>query len=141
MHLYESVVSYHQIKNMMGPEGSRDFARDVEVFQQTVEPAVAALRKMNAGEEYEESDLKLLAAFHKRYTNVAMYAYARIIPPLPGEPRDGWENVGTVLMSTILKQEMHPAVTNYAAMYSAYSKNEPEKFNQAVFDFISRHNR
>ncbi len=137
MHLYQSVVLYHQIKNTMGPEGSRDFARELDVFQQTIEPAVSALRKMNAGEEYEQSDLKLLAAFHKRYTNVATYAYARIVPPLPGEPRDGWENIGTSLMDTILKHEMHPAVTNLAEMYSGYASKEPETFNKAVAQYNS----
>ncbi|MFN7137812.1 MAG: cytochrome c biogenesis protein [Limisphaerales bacterium] len=132
MHLYESLIRYHQIKNTFGPEGSRDFAREVDIFHQTIEPAVVALRKMNAGEEYEQSDLKLLAAFHKRYTNVSMYAYAMVVPPLPDEARDGWRNVGASLMESILTHEIHPAVTNIGAIYSAYSKNEPEKFNQAV---------
>lgn len=135
MHLYESVVRYHQIKNTLGPEGSRDFAREVDVFQQTIEPAVGALRKMNAGEEYEQSDIKLLAAFHKRYTNVSMYAYAMIVPPKTGEPRDNWKNIGSSLMETILTHEVHPAVTNIGAIYSAYSQNEPKQFNQAVANY------
>ncbi|MBA4148389.1 MAG: cytochrome c biogenesis protein CcsA [Verrucomicrobia bacterium] len=135
MHLYNSVVRYHQIKNTLGPEGSRDFAREVDVFQQTIEPAVTALRQMNVGEEYDQSDIKLLAAFHKRYTNVSMYAYAMIVPPQTSEPRDGWKNIGASLMETILTHEVHPAVTNITAIYSAYAQNEPEQFNQALANY------
>lgn len=135
MHLYESIVRYHRIKNTLGPEGSRDFAREINVFEQTIEPALAALQQMNTGEEFDQTDIKLLAAFHKRYTNVSTFAYAMVVPPLRDEPRDGWKNIGASLMETILAREVHPAVASLAAIYSAYSQNEPERFNQAVANY------
>src|SRR5690606_12316416 len=95
----------------------------------------AALQQMNTGEEFDQTDIKLLAAFHKRYTNVSTFAYAMVVPPLRDQPRDGWKNIGASLMETILAREVHPAVASLAAIYSAYSQNEPERFNRAVANY------
>ena len=135
MHLYESLVRYHQIKNTLQPESSKDFAREIEYFEEKIGPGLAALQASQAGKEYDASDLQLIAAFFKRYTNVSATAYALIVPPRPGEPREAWSNIGTAMMESMRKGEVHPAIKHLSAISSAYANNDAPKFNSAVAEY------
>jgi hypothetical protein len=135
MHLYNSMVLYNRLKNSLEPEGARDFRQELQVYQDSIGPGRAALEQSGQGKEASQQDLERIAAFFKRYDEVARFAYPLIIPPLPGQSREAWSNIGTNLMQALRTGELHPADTNYAAIASAYRNNKPADFNRAVAQY------
>jgi ABC-type transport system involved in cytochrome c biogenesis permease subunit len=135
MHLYNSVMLYARLKSSLEPEGIRDFGQELEVYQASIGPGRTALELHQQGKPYDEEDEQRIAAFFKRYDTLSELAYPMIIPPLPGQSRQDWRNIGTDLMETLRSGQMHPAVTNYAAMADAYRSNNPAQFNQALANY------
>jgi ABC-type transport system involved in cytochrome c biogenesis permease subunit len=135
MHLYNSVMLYSRLKSTLEPEGTRDFRRELEVYQESIEPGRMAIEQSQQGKTANQEDLQRIAAFFKRYDTLSEMAYAMIIPPLPGQSRQDWHNIGADLMQSLRSGQLHPAVTNYAAMADAYHSNNPAQFNQAVANY------
>ncbi len=132
MHLYKSVELYSRLKSSLEPQGTRDFARELQVYESSIGPGRIALQQSEAGQAANEEDLQRIAAFFKRYTTLSEMAYPMIIPPLRGQSRQDWRNIGATLMETLRSGQMHPAATDYAAMADAYHSNNPAQFNQAL---------
>ncbi|MEO6182831.1 MAG: cytochrome c biogenesis protein CcsA, partial [Verrucomicrobiota bacterium] len=135
MHLYDSMILNHRIKNSLEPEGAADFSRELQVFQEKIPAGLVALKASEAGEEYDKENLQTIAAFFRRYQTISKYAFPLVVPPKPGEPREAWSNLGNSLMESMRSTQIHPAITHLAAIASAYSKKEPAVFNKAVSDY------
>lgn len=137
MHLYDSLILYHRIKNSLGPEGSKDFSHELHVYQEHMAPGLAALQANQNGEKSDNEDLQLIAAFFRRYQNMSKVAYPLVVPPKSGDPKDAWSNTGNALMESMRseKMEIHPAVIKLAAISTAYSKKQAPEFNKAVEDY------
>lgn len=120
MHLYDSLVLNNRLKLNLGPSGVPNFDEELQVFEQALNgPANAENRRLTDG-------------FHQRYERVAEFAYVRAVPPLPGQPRGGWADVGTSLTTA---GEIHPAVKYFAAISSACQNGNAAKFNKAVAEY------
>jgi ABC-type transport system involved in cytochrome c biogenesis permease subunit len=132
MHLYNSVMLYSRLKSSLEPEGTRDFQRELEVYQESIGPGRAALEQSQQGKTADQEAMERIAEFFKRYTTLSELADPMIIPPLAGQSRQDWRNIGADLMETLRSGQLHPAATNYAAMADGYHNNNPAQFNQAV---------
>jgi ABC-type transport system involved in cytochrome c biogenesis permease subunit len=102
MHLYQSLILYGRLKYNLGP---------VDVWK------VAA------------NNFRQTPEFLERCQRAAEYSYVRAVPPLPGQPRNGWLNIGA---SVVNATEIHPAVKYFGAMWEARNANNPADFNKAV---------
>jgi ABC-type transport system involved in cytochrome c biogenesis permease subunit len=123
MHLYSSVALYDRLKNNLGPEGAEDFQSELQLFEQL------SLKPNTGSQQTNAENARLRESFVQRYQRLAEYSYARVVPPLPGEFRNAWKNVGTCLT---VGGEIHPAVKYYATMGSAYNAGKAPEFNQAL---------
>jgi ABC-type transport system involved in cytochrome c biogenesis permease subunit len=132
MHLVNSLVLYNRLKNSLEPEGTRDFTEELQAYQESIAPGKLALQQSQDGKEASEEDLNRIAAFFRRYTEVAGLADPLIVPPASGRPRAAWSNIGTNLLETLRDGEISPPARFYAAMATAYKNNQPGEFNQAV---------
>ena len=135
MHLYDSMILNHRIKNSLEPEGAADFSHELQVFQEKIPGGLVALKASEAGEEYDKENLQTIAAFFRRYQTISKYAFPLVVPPKVGESREAWNNVGDSLMESMRSTQIHPAITHLAAIASAYSKKQPAEFNKAVSDY------
>jgi ABC-type transport system involved in cytochrome c biogenesis permease subunit len=135
IHLFNSVMLYTRLKSCLEPEGTRDFTRELAAYQDSIGPGRIALEQSQAGKTADQEDLQRIAAFFKRYDTLSELAYPTIIPPLPGQARSAWHNVGAVLMETLRSGQMNPAVNHYAAMADAYHSNNPAQFNLALVNY------
>ena len=64
---------------------------------------------------------------------MARFGYPLTVPPLtPAEAPDHWQTMGASLLDSGHAHTLHPAVTNFAAMATAYRQQQPDTFNQAV---------
>ena len=135
MHLYNSLVLYNRLKNSLEPEGAKDFRQEVQVYLDSIGPGKIALQQADEGKQANEQDLDRIEAFFKRYDEVSRFAYPLIIPPLPGQPRNAWSNIGTNLMLALRSGELSPAATNYAEIASDYRNEKPAEFNRAIAQY------
>ncbi|MGA2176479.1 MAG: cytochrome c biogenesis protein CcsA [Verrucomicrobiota bacterium] len=135
MHLYNSLVLYHRLKNSLEPEGAGDFQEELRLYQAALAPGRLAVEQTDQGKPANQEDLQRIGTFFNRYDEVSRLAYPMIIPPLPGQPRQAWCNIGTNLMQALRSDELNPAVTHYAAMAAAYRNHKPAEFNQAVAQY------
>jgi ABC-type transport system involved in cytochrome c biogenesis permease subunit len=135
MHLYESLVLYSRVKNSLEPEGARDFRRELEAYANSIGPGKIALEQSEKGKNANQEDLQRIAGFFKQFSTLANFAYPMIIPPLPGESRTNWSNIGASLMETLRSGQLHPADIHYAAMTDAYHNGNPVDFNRAVAQY------
>jgi ABC-type transport system involved in cytochrome c biogenesis permease subunit len=133
MKLYDAVNLYQRLEVSLKPLGSDDFAAEVDAYQKSIAPGVAAVNTRATGGKYDAAALTQFLGFLDSYDTVGKFAVILIIPPAEGQgPSDAWENIGTNLMQSARTGEINPAVKYYAAMVSAYRADRPAEFNQAV---------
>ena len=56
-------------------------------------------------------------------------------PPDPHESRDHWINAGTAILESVRGGELHPAMTWFAKMATAYRHDKPDEFNSAIAEY------
>jgi ABC-type transport system involved in cytochrome c biogenesis permease subunit len=135
LHLYSSLQLYFRIKNSLEPEGAADFAKELEAYQQSLPAGCAALENTDQGKPANQEDLQRITFFFTRYEEISQIAYPLMIPPVPGQRRQGWANVGTNLMDAAASGTVSEPMKDYAKMASAFAANDPGAFNQAVSDY------
>jgi ABC-type transport system involved in cytochrome c biogenesis permease subunit len=134
--LHSSMVLYHRLKNSLRWEHSGDFLREIGIYEEAIVPGVRAVRRREAGQEYDEQDFHMILAFLSRYQTMSRIAYPLMVPPKDPEPqRDAWNNVGLSLMESSRNGEIHPAVRFYARMNAAYLENDPAEFNSVLIQY------
>jgi ABC-type transport system involved in cytochrome c biogenesis permease subunit len=133
MKLTDAMNLYERLEVSLKPPVTDDFAAELEAFQKSIGPGMAAINAREAGQKYDQNAFNTLLGFMGGYNNVAAYALPLTIPPANASlPRDDWQNIGTNLMLTARTGELNPAVKFYAEMVTAYRADQPADFNQAV---------
>ena len=122
-----------RLKLSLCPPGTTDFAGQLTAYQQAVPDGVAAAQAREAGKSYNQAALNRLIDFLSSYNDLSRFAYPLIVPPAPdAKSRADWKNVGQSLMAVVHGDDLSPAVTDYAAMTTAYNQNQPAAFNRAL---------
>jgi ABC-type transport system involved in cytochrome c biogenesis permease subunit len=135
-HLYNSIILYHRLKNSLRPESWEDAKAELEKYRGSIASGLVAVQKSQSGGEYNQEDLARLAEYFRIFRFVDQYAYPLIVPPTnPGEARDEWVNIGKSLMESLRSGEVHPALTYYATMASAYRAGQAAIFNTAAAQY------
>ncbi len=133
-----SIGLYFRLKNSLRPENASDFQLELESFQAQIKPGLAALQKSQAKEEYNEDDLQKVITFFRRYETLSKTGYPLVVPPAnAGLSRDDWRTVGASLMESMRSDSIQPAVHHYAAMLTAYGKNDAPAFNKSLASYQS----
>jgi ABC-type transport system involved in cytochrome c biogenesis permease subunit len=133
MKLDEAMSLYQRLEVSLKPPGSDDFAAELDAYQKSIPPGIAAVNAREAGQKFDQDAFNTLLGFMGNYNTVASFALPLTIPPAdPGLPRDDWQNIGTNLMQTARTGELNPAVKFYAEMVTAYRSDQPADFNQTV---------
>ena len=131
--LLNAVVLYHHLKNSIQPEGTHSFAALIEDFKASIPAGLAAIRAQRAGETTNQQALEKFAQPVRLFDDMAAMMNPLAVPPLdPGQDKSGWVTGGVSLLSSIQTGEIHPAVTFYARMATAYSHEDAREFNSAV---------
>ena len=135
MKLYEIMNLYQRLEVSLKPPGSDDFAAELDAYQKSIAPGIAAVNARDAGQKFDQDAFNTLLGFMGGYNTVASFALPLTIPPVdPSLPRDAWQNIGTNLMQTARTGEINPATKFYAEMVTAYRADQPDDFNQPLPD-------
>ncbi|HEU6446879.1 MAG TPA: cytochrome c biogenesis protein CcsA [Verrucomicrobiae bacterium] len=133
MKLYEALDLYQRLQVSLKPPASDDFAAELNLYQQSIAPGVAAIQAREAGKNFDTNAFNTLVTLMSGYQTVARFAIPLAIPPTDTKtPKFMWQNVGTNLMQTARTGEINPATKYYAQMVSAYRADAPADFNSAV---------
>ena len=133
MKLYETLNLYQRLEISLKPPASDDFAAELDAYQKSIAPGIAAVNAREAGQKFDPEAFNTLLGFMGGYNIVASFALPLTIPPADASlPRDAWQNIGTNLMQTARTGEINPATRFYAEMVTAYRANQPDNFNRIV---------
>ncbi len=136
MKLYEMMNLYQRLEVSLKPPGSDDFAAELDAYQKSIAPGIAAVNARDAGLKFDQDAFNNLLGFMGGYNTVASFALPLTSPPVdPGRPRDDWQNIGTNLMQTARTGEFNPATRFYAGMVTAYRSGQPDDFNRLVGEY------
>ncbi len=131
--LANALSLYQRLKVTLQPEGVADFAQQLADFQKNLGPAQMAAQASEGGQPFDKEALQRIAGPLQTFQLMAQFGYPLTVPPLTaGEARDHWQTMGACLLETGRTGEFHPAVTNFAAMTTAYHQQKPEAFNAAL---------
>jgi ABC-type transport system involved in cytochrome c biogenesis permease subunit len=136
MKLYETMNLYQRLEISLKPPGSDDFAAELDAFQKSIGPGMAAVNARDAGQKFNQEAFDTLLGFMGGYDTVARFALPLVIPPVDiNIPRNAWQNIGTNLMQTARTGEINPATKFYAEMVTAYRADQPDDFNRLVAEY------
>ncbi|MBI3418065.1 MAG: cytochrome c biogenesis protein CcsA [Verrucomicrobia bacterium] len=134
--LENALILYHRLKNSLQPEGTKDFSAQIAQFQKAITPGIAAVRAQSAGKDYDKEAFERLLGLLGPYDLMANLAYPFLVPPAqPEVSRDNWTQIGLSLMETARSGELHPAVSSFAALATAYRQGKVDEFNFAVENY------
>src|SRR2546425_9844819 len=134
--LANAMMIYNRLKYILQPEGVDNWSQKLVDFQKDLGPARAALRASDGGNELDNEVVRKLADTLQQFQAMASLGYPLTIPPQdPAVSRDAWKSAGASLLETARVGEFPPAVTNLAAIATAYRNEQPEQFNRAVENY------
>ncbi len=141
--LNAGLTLYHRVMHSLHPIGTPErLDRLIDEYQSylsSMESGMAALRKQQAGEDYDAVQLKRFIQFSDDYLKLSKTAYLRIVPPsAPMSPLDDWSNIGSELLDAMRGGGLSPYVTGYAGLTMAYRLNQPSMFNQTLEELHQR---
>ncbi len=129
---------YFRIKNSLRPENVSNFTEEVQSFQKSLAPGLAALNRRQNGESADEQALQPMVQFFRRYQMLSDVAYPLSVPPhTAAKAREDWMNIGQSLMESLRSGEIQPAVIYFAKMADAYGSGDSVGFNSAVRDYTA----
>lgn len=139
----DGLMLYHRVMHSLhpigGPERLDSLADEYRSYTSSVGPGMDALRKQQAGDDYDADLLRRFVTFGDDYLKLSRTAHLRVIPPPPPvEPLEDWENIGEELLGVMQGEALSPYVMGYAGLTMAYRRGETEMFNQTAQDLRQR---
>lgn len=141
--LNDGLMLYHRVMHSLHPIGGAErldsLADEYRSYTSSIGPGLEALRKQQAGEDYDTDLLRRFITFGDDYLKLSRTAHLRVIPPPPPvDPLQDWENIGEELLGAMESGRLSPYVMSYAGLTMAYRKGETEMFNQTAQDLRQR---
>jgi ABC-type transport system involved in cytochrome c biogenesis permease subunit len=130
LNLRNGLALYQRLKNSIQPEGTQNFAAELQSFESSVPGAAKAARNRENGENFDKAKLDDVAELIQRYEKLAEMAY--ILPVPPRGQNDEWRSVGDSLLRSVGSGEIHPIVKEYANIGDAYRVDDHLVFDQYV---------
>lgn len=137
--LNDGLIRYHRVMHSLHPIGDAErlnrLVDEYSSFQSSIGPGMEALRKQQAGEDYDARTLNRFVAFGDDYLKLSQTAHLRVVPPPPPvDPLADWVNIGEALLQVMQGEPLSPYVTAYAGLTMAYRAGDSESFNNTVND-------
>ncbi|MGO9200390.1 MAG: cytochrome c biogenesis protein [Limisphaerales bacterium] len=134
--LANAIQLYQRLKYTLEPQEADNFAKDLAEFQNNLASAQAAFQAADKGEAADKEALRKVTEPVRRFQAMAEAGYARIVPPLDElAASDQWETAGVSLLESLRTGKVHPAMTWFAAMATAYRQDKAGDFNRALADY------
>jgi ABC-type transport system involved in cytochrome c biogenesis permease subunit len=134
--LRDALRIYLLLKNSIQAEDSPDFGRELQVFEQVLQPGIQAVRDREAKRPFNQKDLLVVAQFAQRYQTLTKARYVYALPNPGGKTdSDRWLHISDALLSAVATGKVpYPAVV-YAVLISTYRSDNVTAFNQILHEY------
>jgi ABC-type transport system involved in cytochrome c biogenesis permease subunit len=134
--LRDALRIYLLLKNSIQAEDSPDFARELQAFDQVLQPGMQAVRDREANRPYNQQDLMRIVWFTKRYQTLSKARYAYAFPNPNGKTdSDRWWHVSDALFNAVAMGKVgYPAIM-YGDLISAYRSDNVAGFNRIIQEY------
>jgi len=141
--LNDGLMLYHRVMHSLHPIGDAErldsLVDEYREYRASVGPGMEALRKQQAGEDFDATALRRFVAFGDDYLKLSQTAHLRVVPPPPPvDPMADWINIGEELLNVMQGDPLSPYVTGYASATMAYRIGDVATFNATVNDLRQR---
>ncbi|MGA7274150.1 MAG: cytochrome c biogenesis protein CcsA [Candidatus Udaeobacter sp.] len=130
LNLRNGLALYQRLKNSIQPEGTQNFAAELQSFESNVPSAAKAAREREMDGNFDKAKLNDVADVIQKYARLSEMAYVLAVPPTEGSGE--WRSIGDSLLHSVGTGEIRPVVTEYAVIGDAYRANDRSMFNQHV---------
>ncbi len=131
--LRDALRIYLLLKNSIQAEDSPDFARELQAFDQVIQPGVQAIRDREANRPFNEQDLFRILLFTKRYQILSQARYVYAVPNPNGKTdSDRWWHVSDALFNAVAMGKVAPPAIMYGDLISAYRSDNVAGFNGII---------
>ncbi len=142
LNLHERLMTYQMLRHTVQDPASESFPSDIRAFVGKLGPGREALRASGGKPRAEDPAIAALADSFTRFQLMAQAGYFRFLPPLAGEGKDDWRNMGEGLLVSLSSGEIHPLAGRYAAMMEAFRKGDKGAFAAelaAIREYLGAH--
>ena len=131
--LRDALRIYLFLKNSIRRRSSTDFGRELQAFDQAIQPGVQAIRDREANRPYCNRDLQRILGFTKRYQTLSQARSIRCSESSNGKTEnDRWWHMSDALLSAIASGSVaYPAIV-YGDLISAYRTGDAPGFNRII---------
>jgi ABC-type transport system involved in cytochrome c biogenesis permease subunit len=134
--LRDALRIYLLLKNSIQPEDSANFARELQVFDQVLQPGMQAVLDREANRPFNQQELSRLVWFTKRYQTLSKARYVYAVPNPNGKTdSDRWWHVSDALFNAVAMGKVgYPAIM-YGDLISAYRNDNVAEFNRIIQEY------
>jgi len=134
--LRDALRIYLLLKNSIQAEDSPDFGRELQVFEQVLQPGMQAVRDREANRPFNQQDLLVVARFTQRYQTLTKARYVYALPNPDGKTdSDRWLHISDALLSAVATGKVaYPAIL-YGGLISTYRSDNVTGFNQILHGY------
>lgn len=127
------VVLYQQLKHsLVFPDGS-DFLGNLQLLNDRLPEAFAAVRARQAGEPHDEMLARTVLEAGQAFIRMEQIGNLLTIPPLdPAAADNDWDKTGQALLESFQAGAVNPYALAYAGLGRAWRDQNPEHFNTIV---------
>ena len=134
--LRDGLRIYLLLKNSIQAEDSLDFGRELQVFEQVLQPGIRAIRDREANRPFNKQDLFQVAWFTQRYQTLSKARYVYALPNPDGKTdSDRWLHISDALLRAVATGKVaYPAIL-YGGLIFAYRSDNVTGFNQIIHEY------
>ena len=134
-HLYQKVSLFLAMQNAFLPFHDINLEQYTSNYEYSVKEGLKAFNKYNAGDTLTQKEANFLVGFNSNFKFHSKLAKNSVLYLFPNQQDDriNWNNTGSELLSLLdPNQTLHPLLKQYAAVFSAYSKQDATAFNTGL---------
>jgi len=137
VNLHNALILYQRLKNSLQPEEATDFAAQLEVFKQSIQPGMQAVKAQQAGGAFDKAAFETYLGFIRIFERMSRMSYPLLVPDAnPQHTNRDWHDMGEILFEAGVRGgELPPAVPLYARMATAYAQDNSSEFNAALSEY------
>ena len=134
--LRDALRIYLLLKNSIQAEDSPDFARELQAFEQVLQPGMQAILDREANRPFNKQDFLRILWFTKRYQILSQARYVYAVPNPNGKTdSDRWWHMSDALFNAVATRKVaYPAIM-YGDLISAYRSDNVAGFNRIIREY------
>jgi ABC-type transport system involved in cytochrome c biogenesis permease subunit len=134
--LRDALRIYLLLKNSIQAEDSPDFARELQAFDQVLQPGMQAIRDREANRPFNQQELLRIVWFTKRYQTLSQARYVSAVPNPNGRTdSDRWWHVSDALFNAVATGKVGYPPIMYGDLISAYRSDNVAGFNRIIQEY------